>query len=153
MTLALGPAGAAVAGDDRRCAALVSTSRPGLEIVSATLIQAGPFIPGGQAIRVPASCRVVGVARPTQNSEISFELWLPDGWTGRYAQLGNGGFAGNIDHPSLAAEIRRGNAAAMTDRTTCGLSSSAAQTGLGRARCSSTWSVPSKTKWVGTTTG
>ena len=55
------------------------------------------------------------VARPTQKSEISFELWLPDGWTGRYAQLGNGGFAGNIDHPSLAAEIRRGNAAAMTD--------------------------------------
>ena len=115
MTLALGPAGAAVAGDDRRCAALVSTSRPGLEIVSATLIPAGPFIPGGQAMRVPASCRVVGVARPTQNSEIGFELWLPDGWTGRYAQLGNGGFAGNIDHPSLAAEIRRGNAAAMTD--------------------------------------
>ncbi|HKP34849.1 MAG TPA: tannase/feruloyl esterase family alpha/beta hydrolase [Sphingomicrobium sp.] len=70
---------------------------------------------GDQAIQVPASCRVVGVARPTRDSEIGFELWLPDGWTGRYAQLGNGGFAGNIDHPSLAAEIRRGNAAAMTD--------------------------------------
>ena len=70
---------------------------------------------GSATIQVPGSCRIVGVSRPTSDSEIGFELWLPDSWTGRYAQLGNGGFAGNIDHPSLAAEIRRGNAAAMTD--------------------------------------
>jgi feruloyl esterase len=89
--------------------------RPGLEVVSATVVPAGAFMTGDQAIQVPASCRVVGVARPTPDSEIGFELWLPDRWTGRYAQLGNGGFAGNIDQPSLAAEIRRGNAAAMTD--------------------------------------
>ena len=68
-----------------------------------------------QNFAVPASCRVTGIARPTRNSEIGFELWLPDNWTGRYVQLGNGGFAGNIDQPSLANEIRRGNAAAMTD--------------------------------------
>lgn len=60
-------------------------------------------------------CRVVAVAHPTRRSEIRFELWLPSAWTGRYVQLGNGGFAGNIDGPSLAAEARRGNAVAMTD--------------------------------------
>ena len=115
MTVTLGPVHAAVPSDDHRCPALVSTRGPGLAIVSATVVPAGAFMAGDQAIRVPASCRVVGIARPTQDSKIGFELWLPDGWSGRYAQLGNGGFAGNIDHPSLAAEIRRGNAAAMTD--------------------------------------
>ena len=99
----------------QRCARLTSIRQPGLEIISATRFAAGVVRAGSTAIGVPASCRIVGVSRPTADSEIGFELWLPDDWTGRYAQLGNGGFAGNIDHPSLAAEIRRGNAAAMTD--------------------------------------
>jgi feruloyl esterase len=87
-----------------------------LQVASAARIPPERFVAGpGQIIEVPASCRVVGVARPTSDSEIGFELWLPDAWSGRYVQLGNGGFAGNIDHPSLAAEIRRRNAAAMTD--------------------------------------
>ncbi len=61
-------------------------------------------------------CRVEGVSRPTAASEIRFEVWLPStGWNGRYYQLGNGGFAGNIHQPSLAAEVARGNAAAATD--------------------------------------
>jgi feruloyl esterase len=99
-----------------RCTALAAAKHRGFEILSATAAPAGKVVAApDQAIRVPASCRIVGVARPTADSEIGFELWLPDGWNGRYSQLGNGGFAGNIDHPSLAAEIRRGNAAAMTD--------------------------------------
>jgi feruloyl esterase len=65
---------------------------------------------------MPAHCRVRGVARPTPQSQIGFELWLPTArWNGRYYQLGNGGFAGNIHAPSLAAEVARGNAAAATD--------------------------------------
>lgn len=84
-----------------RCAALSSARQYQLEILSAT--------------RVLDSCRVTAAIRPTADSEIRFELWLPDAWTGRYVQLGNGGFAGNIDQPSLEAEMRRGNAAAMTD--------------------------------------
>jgi len=89
---------------------------PVVQILSAMEVPAGDFDAGpADVIHVPASCRIVAVARPTADSAIGFELWLPAGWNGRYAQLGNGGFAGNIDHPSLAAEIRRGNAAAMTD--------------------------------------
>ena len=57
-----------------------------------------------------------GEVRPTADSQIGFELWLPaSGWNGRYYQLGNGGFAGSIHHPALAAELRRGNAVAATD--------------------------------------
>jgi feruloyl esterase len=115
LIVTLGPARAEPPRGDR-CTALAAARHRGFEILSATAAPAGKVMAGpGQEIRVPASCRVVGVARPTADSEIGFELWLPDRWNGRYSQLGNGGFAGNIDHPSLAAEIRRGNATAMTD--------------------------------------
>jgi feruloyl esterase len=87
-----------------------------LQVVSATIAPAGRFTDGsGQGFGIPASCRIVAEARPTADSRIGFELWLPEKWNGRYSQLGNGGFAGNIDQASLANEIRRGNAAAMTD--------------------------------------
>ncbi len=114
---ALGRAHAIVAqARDRQCARLAITKYPGVEIRSATNMPAGAFSVGpGQRIAVPASCRIVAVARPTSDSRIAFELWLPKAWNGRYSQLGNGGFAGNIDRASLANEIRRGNAAAMTD--------------------------------------
>jgi feruloyl esterase len=72
--------------------------------------------PDGTRTTIPELCRVRGVAQPTPVSRIGFELWLPArSWNGRYYQLGNGGFAGNIHLPSLAAEAARGNAAAATD--------------------------------------
>ena len=81
-----------------------------------TIERAEPLVSAaanGPARRI---CRVRGVARPSPSSRIGFEVWLPArGWTGRYVQLGNGGFAGNIDLSGLAAEAARGNAAAMTD--------------------------------------
>ena len=100
---------------DERCARLAYVNSPRLNILSAKLVPAGASAVAGQNFDIPVSCRLVGVVRPTKDSQIGFELWLPDGWNGRYSQLGNGGFAGNIDQPSLANEIRRGNAAAMTD--------------------------------------
>lgn len=115
LIVTLGPARAEPPRANR-CTALAAAEHRGFEILSATAAPAGKFVAApGQEIGVPASCRIVGVARPTADSEIGFELWLPDRWSGRYSQLGNGGFAGNIDHPSLAAEIGRGNAAAMSD--------------------------------------
>ena len=113
--LALGSAGPPdeAAG---QCKRLLSMGGPGLQIETAVRFPAGPFSPGlAQRFDLPASCRISGTARPTRDSEVRFQLWLPDSWSGRYVQLGNGGFAGNIDEPSLANEIRRGNAAAMTD--------------------------------------
>jgi feruloyl esterase len=101
---------------EEKCTRLAAAKHPGFEVLSAAKVSGGDFAASdGETIRVPASCRVVGIATPTSDSRVMFQLWLPDGWNGRYSQLGNGGFAGNIDKPSLAAEIRRGNAAAMTD--------------------------------------
>lgn len=90
---------------------------PGVELVEARQLAAGPLVaPDGTKPTIPETCRIRGIARPTPASRIAFELWLPaTGWNGRYYQLGNGGFAGNIHLPSLAAEAARGNAAASTD--------------------------------------
>lgn len=44
---------------------------------------------------LPAFCRVAGVLRPTNDSAIRFEVWMPEqGWNNRFLGSGNGGFAG-----------------------------------------------------------
>ena len=68
------------------------------------------------AAAIPAHCAVKATARPTSDSEIKFELWLPaSGWNGKYEQVGNGGWAGNIPVAALAEPLRRGFATAGTD--------------------------------------
>ena len=64
----------------------------------------------------PAHCAVQGIIRPTKDSEIHFELWIPaNGWNGKYLQIGNGGWAGAINAAGLAEPVKRGYAAAATD--------------------------------------
>jgi feruloyl esterase len=117
--LALPSSGGAQATDNRAgaCRALSTLQIPGVEILGATPIAAGEYkSPDGESYDVPAMCRVYGAARPAPESRIHFELWLPARrWNGRYYQLGTGGFGGRIHHPSLAAEVRRGNAVASMD--------------------------------------
>jgi feruloyl esterase len=108
---------AAFAGRASDCAALATHELSHVHIAAAERVPAGTFsAPDGMQLDVPEFCRVHGEARPTADSQIGFELWLPaSGWNGRYYQLGNGGFAGSIHYPALAAELRRGNAVAATD--------------------------------------
>ena len=56
-------------------------------------------------------CRVQGVARPSSDSEIKFEVWLPataQVWTGRFKLNGTGGYAGAIPYPRLVQDIGDG---------------------------------------------
>ena len=63
-----------------------------------------------------AFCRVTGVIKPTADSEIKFEVWMPSsGWNGKFQGIGNGGFAGSISYDQLAIAIERGYATASTD--------------------------------------
>ena len=40
-------------------------------------------------------CRVVGVSKPSSDSNINFEVWLPStNWNGKFVSSGEGGFAG-----------------------------------------------------------
>ena len=109
IALALGmaiAAGGARAASD--CASLTSV-QPEASTVSAASIVTPPATIGGAAVSV-SFCRVQGVARPTSDSEIRFEVWLPlaAAWTGRMKVNGTGGYAGATPYARLAQDIGDG---------------------------------------------
>ncbi len=72
--------------------------------------------PGGIPLQAPPFCRVTGTIRPTSDSDIRFEVWLPEtNWNGKFRAAGNGGFAGSINYGDMAAALRDGYATASTD--------------------------------------
>jgi Tannase and feruloyl esterase len=104
------------------CEGLTNLALTNATISSATNVAAGSFKPPaapGQAApnkELPAFCRVVGVAKPTSDSDIRFEVWLPaTGWNGKFEQVGNGGFAGSIPLSSMADPLLQGYATAATN--------------------------------------
>jgi len=105
----------------RECSDLAAVAVPDLEITSATLHPAGPFtLPAelgpATTAELPSFCRVQGVLRPTADSHIAFEAWLPaENWKGSFQGVGNGGFAGSIPLSGLASALRSGHAAAASD--------------------------------------
>jgi feruloyl esterase len=65
---------------------------------------------------LPAFCRVVAEAKPTADSDIKLEVWLPaSGWNGKLQAIGNGGFAGLIDYYQIGAAMKKGYASTATD--------------------------------------
>jgi len=107
---------AAVATPATSCESLQTMSTPQVAI-TAQAMPAGPFVPPGAAPAAPAApraggagragaaaaatlpphCRVKLVLKPTADSKINAELWLPtETWNGRYMAVGNGGFGGSI---------------------------------------------------------
>lgn len=102
-----------------RCAHLAKISISGVSVTSASDVAAGYFTPPGseKALDTPAFCRVVAVARPTQDSVINFEVWIPstDLWNHEFLGVGNGGYDGIIQYARLADALKRGFAAASTD--------------------------------------
>ena len=65
---------------------------------------------------LPAFCRVAGILRPSSDSSIHFEVWLPEhDWNGRFLGAGNGGFAGSIGYQELANYLKRNFAVAGSD--------------------------------------
>jgi TonB family protein len=104
------------------CESLAALKLPDTTITLAQPVAAGAFIPPGANVppasvkNLPAFCRVAATIKPAQDSEIKMEVWLPlAGWNGRYRGQGNGGFAGSIFYPGLAAAVSAGYASASTD--------------------------------------
>jgi len=100
------------------CASLAALTIPNVTIKSAEAIAAGSFKPpSGQEITLPAFCRVEGTARPTTDSDIRFEVWIPpvEAWNGKFQGVGNGGYQGSISYAAMATALRRGYATASTD--------------------------------------
>ncbi len=99
------------------CASIESLTLPNTEIQFAEKTAAATMIgPGGFLVKTPAFCRVGGIITPSSDSEIHFEVWLPEtGWNGKFRGTGNGGFAGSINYGEMAAAVRDGYATASTD--------------------------------------
>lgn len=87
------------------------------EIVQQQARAGGEFQPEDAAAleNLPAFCRVVAVLRPSPQSQIRIEVWLPRDWNGKFMGVGNGGFSGSISYVALADALRRGYATASTD--------------------------------------
>ncbi|HEU0093842.1 MAG TPA: tannase/feruloyl esterase family alpha/beta hydrolase, partial [Vicinamibacteria bacterium] len=86
------------------CESVSKLALPGTTIVRAQAIPAGPFTlsDGPPIADMAAFCRVSGTIKPTADSDIQFEVWLPaSGWNGRFKGFGNGGFAGSMSLRSL----------------------------------------------------
>ncbi|MBI3491841.1 MAG: tannase/feruloyl esterase family alpha/beta hydrolase, partial [Acidobacteria bacterium] len=116
------------------CESLASMTLPHTTITLARVVEAGAFAPpvpagatapsgvqappaASQAFRdLPAFCRVAATLKPSTDSDIKIEIWMPaSGWNGKFEAVGNGGWAGVISYPAMAAAIRRGYATASTD--------------------------------------
>jgi feruloyl esterase len=105
------------------CADLRSAGIPKTVVAVAEAVPAGQFRspvppafgPPADYSRLPAFCRVAGTILATAESDIRFELWLPENWNGKFIQTGNGGAAGAIVYESLVDPLLRGYAVANTD--------------------------------------
>jgi feruloyl esterase len=110
------------------CAQLSSLKLDHVEITLAESVPAGGFkppaaaglngppVPPGTYAQLPAFCRVAGTSRPTADSDIRFEVWMPaSNWNGKFVGTGNGVWAGSIAHFSMAQPLAMGYATAATD--------------------------------------
>lgn len=109
------------------CESLSSLALPDTTITSTQTVAAGEFhppVPAGRAGRgggpnykdLPAFCRVLAAVRPSSDSDIKVEVWLPlENWNGKFEGTANGGWAGNIGEAALAGALRRGYASGATD--------------------------------------
>src|SRR5208337_4847242 len=103
------------------CAEIKKLSLGAAEVVEATPVAAGGLVlENGPADamfkKLPAFCRVVAIAKPSADSSIKIEVWLPlAGWNGKFIGQGNGGFAGAIAYHGLAVAVLGGFASGGTD--------------------------------------
>jgi feruloyl esterase len=108
------------------CESLSTLKLPDTTITAAAEVKAGAFTPpagmpaaavlGGNYTSLPAFCRVTATVKPTPDSDIRMEVWMPlAAWNGKFQGEGNGGFAGIIGYASLAGGLSRGFATAGTD--------------------------------------
>jgi len=60
---------------------------------------------------------VAGTIKPTPDSDIRFEVWMPTAanWNGKFIGVGNGAWAGLISYPEMVESLSRGYATAATD--------------------------------------
>jgi feruloyl esterase len=106
------------------CESLAALALKNTTVTSAQAVAPGAFMPpaggfpGGAAVfkTLPEFCRVAATLKPSSDSDIKIEVWLPvSGWNGDLQSVGNGAWAGSMSYPAMAAAVAAGYAAASTD--------------------------------------
>jgi feruloyl esterase len=66
---------------------------------------------------LPAFCRVAATLKPSLDSDIKIEVWLPadGGWNRNYLAVGGGGWVGSINYGAMATAVQEGYATSSTD--------------------------------------
>ena len=113
------PHAAAAATSTTGCEQLASVTLQNAVVTLAHAYPAGEVgsPPPGRRVSVPAFCRVAVTAKPTPDSDIKIEVWLPEtkAWNGKLLGVDNGGFSGAINATALGAALAKGYAAVGTD--------------------------------------
>ena len=108
---------AAAAAD---CGALAGKTFGDATITAATNVSPPSSVVGMDPptpVAVNASfCRIQGSIKPSSDSNIAFEVWLPPqaAWNSKYEGVGNGGFAGSLIYPSMDWALEAGYAVSGT---------------------------------------
>ncbi len=104
------------------CESLTSLSLKDATITAASTVAAGAFRPpagggGAEEFKSLASfCRVAATLKPSPDSDIKVEVWLPaSGWNGKFQAVGNGGWAGTIGYAAMGRALAQGYATSSTD--------------------------------------
>jgi Tannase and feruloyl esterase len=109
------------------CEKLASFDLKGGTITGVHLVAAGQFTPpqqggaggpgGGNAYqKLPAFCRVEATLKPSADSEIKIEVWLPEfGWNGKLVESGNGGYGSSLGYGTMAKALSQGYAATSSN--------------------------------------
>ena len=93
------------------CAALAQTPCEQLK----TLAPAGTVITSAEPLAT--HCRVAATLKPSPDSDIKMEVWLPahSAWNGKFLAIGGGGWVGSINTGGMATALEEGYATASTD--------------------------------------
>jgi len=120
------------------CENLASLKLPDATITAAELVSPpakfGAEAAAPQAVTVGvAFCRVAATLKPSPDSNIGVEVWLPPAkvWNGKFLGTGNGGAGGSIYYSALTAGVQLGFATANTDAGTSGTKGAGFAFGLG----------------------
>jgi hypothetical protein len=96
------------------CEGLASLTLPDTTITRAEVVPAGAFSrsavgrgSAGQAFSNPVPfCRVAATLKPSSDSDIKIEVWLPvSGWNGKFQAVGNGGSWRRVGNDRCSAAL------------------------------------------------
>jgi len=96
------------------CETAVGMKLDGAMVTQATSVPAGPYKPSTASpvtYTLPAFCKLQGVATPTSDSLINYEVWIPEAdWNGKVVVTGNGGYSPALSYSDMANALTKGYA-------------------------------------------